>query len=113
MQLYAGQRVNAVQRTEPLSEYSRLCALLLPLCMPRAVEETLYGSDQVTLATAPLVRLQIQKLYRQAGFSVQARVHRCCCCAFACSRQYSSDLHDAGQGAFWPGWYPNPDAVAE
>ena len=58
MQLYSGRAVNAVQRTEPLSEFARLCALLVPLCMPRAVEEVLYGPAAVTLATAPQVRSQ-------------------------------------------------------
>ena len=56
VQLYSNAGTNAVQRTEPLSEYSRLCALLVPLCMPRAVEETFYGPAQVSLATAPYVR---------------------------------------------------------
>ena len=56
VQLYSNVGSNAVQRSEPLSEYSRLCALLVPLCMPRAVEEVFFGPAQVSLATAPQVR---------------------------------------------------------
>ena len=55
--LYAGYpsgayKVNAVELTEPLAPYEMLCGLLVPLYVPRATEEVLYGRRGVTLQTS-------------------------------------------------------------
>ena len=38
--------------TEPLAPYEMLCGLLVPLYVPRAAEEVLYGRRGVTLQTS-------------------------------------------------------------
>lgn len=55
--LYAGypsgpRKVNAVTLEEALAPYEMLCALLVPLYVPRVTEEVLYGRRGVTLQTS-------------------------------------------------------------
>ena len=44
--------MNAVEMSEPLAPYEMLCGLLVPLYVPRATEEVLYGRRGVTLQTS-------------------------------------------------------------
>ena len=44
--------MNAVELTEPLAPYEMLCGLLVPLYVPRATEEVLYGRRGATLQTS-------------------------------------------------------------
>ncbi len=44
--------MNAVEMSKPLAPYEMLCGLLVPLYVPRATEEVLYGRRGVTLQTS-------------------------------------------------------------
>jgi hypothetical protein len=51
--LYTGvEKVNAVPAGKPLSHYEMASGLLVPLYVPRATEEVLFGAMGVTLQTA-------------------------------------------------------------
>ncbi len=55
--LYTGvEKVNAVPAGKPLSHYEMACGLLVPLYVPRATEEVLFGAMGVTLQTAREVK---------------------------------------------------------
>lgn len=50
--LYSRARVNAVQLSEPISTFDLCCALLVPMYVPRAVEEVLFGPKAVSMSTS-------------------------------------------------------------